>query len=61
MCIFDEIQLLYAYCTHYHKHYANDAEELKRYGLFKKAKASVAKLNASNHELVFGITSMSNS
>jgi len=56
----DEIQPLYAYCTQYHKHYANDAEELKRFGLFNKSKASVAKLNASNHEPVFGITSMSN-
>ena len=35
------------------------ADELERYGLFKKSKASVAKLNALNPEPVFGITSMS--
>merc|ERR1711991_157609 len=45
--------------TQYQKHYANDAEELERYGLFKKSKARVAKLNALNPEPVFGITSMS--
>ena len=35
------------------------ADELERYGLFKKSKASVAKLNALNPEPVFGIASMS--
>jgi len=45
--------------TQYQKYYANDAEELERYGLFKKSKARVAKLNALNPEPVFGITSMS--
>ena len=45
--------------TQYQKSYANDAEELERYGLFKKSKARVAKLNALNPEPVFGITSMS--
>merc|ERR1712136_121355 len=45
--------------TQYQKHYANDAEELERYGLFKNSKARVAKLNALNPEPVFGITSMS--
>ena len=33
--------------------------ELERYGLFKKSKANVAKLNALNPEPVFGIISMS--
>jgi len=55
----EEIRPLYAYCTHYQKHYANDADELERYGLFKTSKASVAKLDALNPEPVFGITSMS--
>ena len=32
---------LYAYCTQYQKHYANDADELERYGPFKKSKARV--------------------
>ena len=32
---------LYAYCTQYQKQYANDADELERYGLLKKSKASV--------------------
>ena len=45
--------------TQYQKYYANDAQELERYGLFKKSKARVAKLNALNPEPVFGITSMS--
>ena len=40
------------------KHYANNAEELERYDLFKKSKARVAKLNALNTEPVIGITSM---
>ena len=39
----EENRPLYAYCTQYQKHYANDADELERYGLFKKSKASVAK------------------
>ena len=39
--------------------YANDAEYLERYGLFKKSKARFAKLHALNPEPVFGITSMS--
>ena len=47
--------------TQYQKHYANYADELKRYDLFKKSKANVAKLNELNPEPVFGITSMSNS
>ena len=42
-------------------HCGNDTDELKRYGLFKKSKANVAKLNALNPEPVLGITSMSNS
>jgi len=46
-------------CTQYQKHHANDAEELERYGLFKKSKARMTKLNALNPESVFGITSMS--
>ena len=50
---------LYAYCTQYQKHYANVADELERYGFFKKSKAHVAKLNALNPEPVVGITSMS--
>ena len=33
-------------------------EELKRYGLFKKSKTHVAKLNTLNPEPVSGITSM---
>ena len=33
-------------------------EEFKRYDLFKKSEARVAKLNALNHEPVSGITSM---
>ena len=37
------------------KHYAYDADELKRYHLFKKSKANVAKLNEFNPESVFGI------
>ena len=57
--MYEEFPPLYAYCTQYQKHYANDAEELERHGLFKKSKASVAKLNALNLEPVFGITSMS--
>ena len=55
----EEIPLLYAYCSQDQKHYANDAEELERYGHFKKSKALVAKPTALNPELVFGITSMS--
>ena len=46
-------------CTQYQKYHANDAEELERYGLFKKSKARITKLNALNPEAVFGITSMS--
>ena len=46
-------------CTQYQKYHANDAEELERYGLFKKSKARITKLNALNPESVFGITSMS--
>ena len=34
------------------KHYKNDADELKRYGFFKKSKASVVKLNELNPEPV---------
>eukprot|EP00450_Noctiluca_scintillans_P034621 CAMPEP_0194549774 /NCGR_PEP_ID=MMETSP0253-20130528/95374_1 /TAXON_ID=2966 /ORGANISM="Noctiluca scintillans" /LENGTH=384 /DNA_ID=CAMNT_0039397207 /DNA_START=238 /DNA_END=1391 /DNA_ORIENTATION=- len=45
--------------TQYQKHYANDAEEMERYGLYKKSKSRVEKLNALNPEPVFGITSMS--
>jgi hypothetical protein len=45
--------------TEHQKHYANDEEELERYGLFKQSKARVAKLNALNPEPVFGITWMS--
>ena len=55
----EEIPPRHACCTKYQKHYANDAEELKRYGLFKKSNIHVAKLNALNPESVFGITSMS--
>ena len=55
----EEIRLLYACCTQQQKHCANDADELERYGLFKKSKANVAKLNALNPEPVFGIISMS--
>jgi len=36
-------------------------EEFKRYNLFKKSKANVAKPNALNPESVFGITAMSDS
>ena len=46
-------------CTQYQKYHANDAEELERYGLFKKSKARITKLNALNPEPIFGITSMS--
>ena len=53
-----EIPLLDAYFSQYQKHYANDAEELQWYGLLKKSKTHVAKLNALNPESVFGITSM---
>ena len=55
----EEIPPLYLYCTQFWKHYGNDADELKRYGLFKISKARVTKLNALNPESVFGITSMS--
>ena len=44
----EEIPPPYGYCTQYQKHYANDAEELERYGLFKKSKTHVSKLNALN-------------
>ena len=44
----EEFPPLFAYCTQYQKHYANDAEELERYGLFKKSKARAAKLDALN-------------
>ena len=47
-------------CTQYQKYHANDAEEMERYGLFKKSKVRITKLNALNPESVFGITSMSN-
>ena len=53
--------MLEQFKTQHQKHYTNDAEELKRYDLYKKSKANVVKLNALNHEPVFGITSMSNS
>ena len=36
------------FISQYQKHYANDAEEFKRYDLFKKSKANVAKLNELN-------------
>ena len=41
--------------TQYQKHYANDAEELNHYDLFKESKPRVAKLNALNPEPVSGI------
>ena len=41
------------------EHYANDTDELKRYGLFKKSKPNVVKLDTLNLEPVSGITSMS--
>ena len=47
-CLGEEIQLLYAYCTQYQMHYANDADELERFGFFEKSKTNVAKLNALN-------------
>ena len=53
--------MLEQFRTQYQKHKTNDAEEFKRYDLFKKSKAHVAKLNALNPEQVFGITSISNS
>ena len=37
----EEIRPPYANCTQYQKHYANDADELERRGLFKKSKATV--------------------
>ena len=52
--------MLEQFQTRYQKHYANEAKELKRFDLFKESKANVVKLNALNHEPVFGITSMSN-
>ena len=52
---FEEFHL----CTQHQKHHANDAEELERYGLFKKSKARITKLNALSPESVLGITSMS--
>ena len=55
----EEFPPLYAHCTQYQKHYGNDAEELERYGLFKKSTARAAKQDALNPEPVFGITSMS--
>ena len=44
----EQIPPLHAYCTQCHKHYANDAEELKRYGFFKKSKANVTQRNVTN-------------
>ena len=41
---------LYAYCTQYHKHFANDTDELERYGLFKKLKARVSKHDDQSKE-----------
>ena len=38
-----EIQALYACCTQYQEHYANDADEWERYGFFKKSKTRVTK------------------
>ena len=55
----EEIPSLYDYRTQYQKHYTYDADELERYGLFKKSNSHVAKLNPLNPEPVFGITSMS--
>ena len=40
--LFDEIRPLYAFCTQYQQHHANDPDELERDGLFKKSKARVA-------------------
>ena len=57
----EEIPPLYTYCTQYKKHYANDADELECYGLFKKSKTHVAKPTALNPEPVYGITTMSDS
>ena len=57
-CCF-RIGLLCAFCTQYHKHHANDADELERHGLFEKSKANLAKLMVLNPEPVCGITSMS--
>ena len=48
ICEDEEIRPLQA-----QKHYANDADVLERYGLFRKSKTSVAKLNALNLEPVF--------
>ena len=45
--------------TENQKHYANDEEELARYGISKQSKARVAQLNALNPEPFFGITWMS--
>ena len=56
---FEGFQTLYAYCTRFQKHYANDADELERCGFFEKSNTNAAKLNALNPEPVFGITSMS--
>jgi len=36
--------------VHYHKHYANDADELGRYGFFKKSKARVTKHDDQSKE-----------
>ena len=43
--------------TRYQNHYANDADELERYGL-KKSKTHVAKLGALNPEPVSGMNLM---
>ena len=42
--------MLEQFKTQYQKHYANYADELERYGLFKKSKARVAKHDDQNKE-----------
>ena len=61
MRLFTFWNVLEQFKRQHQKHYENDADELKRYGFFKKSKASVVKLNELNPEQVFGITAMSNS
>ena len=48
MRLFNSLEHVEQFKTRYQTHYANDADELKRYELFKKSKTHVAKLNTKH-------------
>ena len=53
MRLFHNLERVEQFKTRHQKHYANDEDELERYGFFKKSKARVAKHDdQSKHENV---------